>query len=150
MSIQIRKGRALDALNLTPLIDVVFLLLIFFLVATRFSQEDEQLPIKLPSARSAVPMTIRPEELVVSIGEDGVYIVRGERVALEQLEGILTQAIADNPLSQTVILRGDKRVAFQSVVSVIDLCNRLKVPSYRITTASDEATTGQPPNGSGS
>ncbi|MEI8211006.1 MAG: biopolymer transporter ExbD [Planctomycetota bacterium] len=138
MSIQIKKGRALDSLNLTPLIDVVFLLLIFFLVATRFSQEDEQLPIKLPSARNALPMTIVPEELVVSIGEDGTYIVRGERVSLERLESVLSKAITDNPVNQNVILRGDKRVAFQSVVSVIDLCNRLKVPSYRITTAKDD------------
>ena len=61
MSVRIQKGKALEALNLTPLIDVVFLLLIFFLVATQFSQDDQQLPIQLPSAKNAVPMTVAPE-----------------------------------------------------------------------------------------
>lgn len=138
MPIQLNKGRALDSLNLTPLIDVVFLLLIFFLVATQFSQDDQQLPIKLPSARNALPMTVVPEELVVNIGADGTYMVRGERVQPERLEAILAQSVADNPVQQTVILRGDRRAEFQSVVTVIDMCNRVKVPSYRITTSKDE------------
>ena len=138
MSFKIQKGKALDALNLTPLIDVVFLLLIFFLVATQFSQDDQQLPIQLPSAKNALPMTVQPEELVVSIGQDGTYILRGQRLSLEQLEPLLAKSVLDNPVQQTVILRGDKRVEFQSIVSLIDLCNRLKVPSYRII-AQDEA-----------
>lgn len=145
MPIQLNKGRALDSLNLTPLIDVVFLLLIFFLVATQFSQDDQQLPIKLPSARNALPMTVVPEELVVNIGADGSYMVRGERVQAERLEAILAQSVADNPVQQTVILRGDRRTEFQSVVTVIDMCNRVKVPSYRITTSKDEPPPA-PPN----
>lgn len=137
MSFKIQKGKALDSLNLTPLIDVVFLLLIFFLVATQFSQDDQQLPIKLPSAQSAVPMTIEPEELVVHIAQDRSMMVRGQYVDLVTLEGILRQALADNPIQQTVVLRGDKRVEFQTIVSLVDLCNRLKIPSYRFTTASE-------------
>jgi biopolymer transport protein ExbD len=138
MSFKIQKGKALDALNLTPLIDVVFLLLIFFLVATQFSQDDQQLPIQLPSAKNALPMTVQPEELIVSIGQDGTYMLRGQRLSLQELEPLLAISVVDNPVGQTVILRGDKRVEFQSVVSLIDLCNRLKVPSYRII-AQDES-----------
>ncbi len=134
MTIRIQKGRSLEALNLTPMIDVIFLLLIFFLVATQFSQDDEQLPIKLPSASNAVPMTVEPDELVVSIGEDGTYAVRGERLNLVRLETVIAQAVANNPLRQAVIVRGDRRVAFQSIVAVLDLMGKLKVPSYRITT----------------
>jgi len=148
MSFQIQKGKALDALNLTPLIDVVFLLLIFFLVATQFSQDDQQLPIQLPSAKNAVPMTVEPEELVISIGQDGSYMLRGQRLELGQLEPILARAVIDNPVQQTVILRGDKRVEFQSVVSLIDLCNRLKVPSYRILAQDDSADASAKGSGS--
>lgn len=148
MAFQIQKGKALDALNLTPLIDVVFLLLIFFLVATQFSQDDQQLPIQLPSAKNALPMTLKPEELVVSIGQDGTYMLRGQRLDLQQLEPILAQAVLDNPVQQTVILRGDKRVEFQSVVSLIDLCNRLKVPSYRITAQDEPQESSDPQAGS--
>lgn len=137
MSFQIQKGKALEALNLTPLIDVVFLLLIFFLVATQFSQDDQQLPIQLPSAKNALPMTVQPEELIISIGQDGSYMLAGKKLDLQELEKILAKAVLDNPIQQTVILRGDKRAEFQSVVSLIDLCNRLKVPSYRIVAQDD-------------
>ena len=145
MSFKIQKGKALDSLNLTPLIDVVFLLLIFFLVATQFSQDDQQLPIKLPSAQSAVPMTIEPEELVVHIAQDSTMMVRGQGVDIATLEGILRQALADNPVQQTVVLRGDKRVEFQTIVSLVDLCNRLKIPSYRFTTASEASASNSLP-----
>ena len=48
MAVKIKKGNALSALSLTPLIDVVFLLLVFFLVTTRFAQEDYELSVVLP------------------------------------------------------------------------------------------------------
>lgn len=138
MSIQIKKGRALDSLNLTPLIDVVFLLLIFFLIATRFAQDDRELPVQLPSAASAVPMTMEPTELVVNVDVDGQYMVQGERMDLGRVEEVLKRAVTDNPINQMVIIRGDRNVAFQAVVSVLDLCTKLKVPSYKISTESQE------------
>ncbi len=134
MALQIKKGRALDSLNLTPLIDVVFLLLIFFLVATRFAQDDRELPVLLPSAASAVPMTTEPTELVVNVDATGQYMILGERMSLDKVESILRRSVADNPINQMVIIRGDRNVAFQAVVSVMDLCNKLKVPSYKIST----------------
>jgi biopolymer transport protein ExbD len=140
MAVQIKKGKALDALNLTPLIDVVFLLLIFFLVATRFAQDDRELPVKLPSASSALPMTMEPAELVVNVDSQGQYMVQGERMSLERMESVIQKAVADNPINQLVIIRGDRNVAFQAIVSVMDLCTKLKVPSYKISTENKEGT----------
>ncbi len=137
MTIKINKGKALDSLNMTPLIDVVFLLLIFFLVATRFAQDDRELPVQLPSAASAVPMTAEPTELVVNVDAAGQYMILGERMGLDKVESTLRRAVADNPINQMVIIRGDRNVAFQAVVSVMDLCTKLKVPSYKISTESE-------------
>jgi biopolymer transport protein ExbD len=140
MSFQIKKGRALDSLNLTPLIDVVFLLLIFFLIATRFEQDDRELPVQLPSATSAVPMTMEASELVVNVDARGNYMIRGEQMRIDRVEQILQRAVADNPINQSVIIRGDRNVAFQAVVSVLDLCTKLKVPSYKISTEDTEGS----------
>ena len=140
MPTQIKKGRALDSLNLTPLIDVVFLLLIFFLVATRFAQDDRELPVQLPSASSAVPMTVEPTELVVNVDALGQYMILGEQMPLDKVEFVLKRAVADNPLNQMVIIRGDRNVAFQAVVSVLDLCTKLRVPSYKISTEADSGS----------
>ena len=135
MPVQLKKSRTLDALNMTPLIDVVFILLIFFLVAAKFANEDRELPVQLPAAKSAMPMTMEPKTMIVGIGDDGRIVVDGVDMKLDDAETAIQQAVINNPSNQTVIIRGDKRVAFQSVVSVMDICNRLKVPSYKVTTA---------------
>ena len=62
---------------MTPLIDVVFLLLIFFLVASRLSQEDRELDVPLPTAANAMPMTSEAQELVVNIDDQGGIVVNG-------------------------------------------------------------------------
>jgi biopolymer transport protein ExbD len=77
-------------------------------------------------------MTLEPEELVISVGEDGTYVAQGKRLAIRDIENVVRQAVADNPQRQTVIIRGDRRVPFQHVVALLDLMHQLKVPSYRI------------------
>ncbi|XZE18686.1 ExbD/TolR family protein [Pirellulaceae bacterium SH449] len=137
MTITIRKSKALESLNLTPLIDIVFLLLIFFLVATRFAQEDRELPVQLPSAANALPMTLEPNELIVNVDEAGTYIVQGTAMDLAGVERVVRQAVADNPIQQVVVIRGDKNVRLQAAVTLMDLCAKLKVPSYKISTEPD-------------
>ena len=138
MAITIKKPVAAGALSLTPLIDVVFLLLIFFLVASQFAREDTQLPLKLPSAASALPMTMDPEILTVNIAADGRYFVSGEYLTLDELSDRIARAVRDNPVSQSVVIRGDRTVPYQSVVDALDICHANKVPNYRLTTAPRE------------
>jgi biopolymer transport protein ExbD len=142
MAVVLKKSRALDALNMTPFIDVVFILLIFFLVAARFAQEDHEIPVQLPTAQSALPMTLTPEVLTVGIDEHGNFKAEGQPLAAAELEERIRQRVADNPLNQMVIIRGDRRVPFQFVVAVMDMCRQHKVPTYKVTTAVPE-TSGQ-------
>jgi biopolymer transport protein ExbD len=122
MAVKFLPGRALAALSITPLIDVVFLLLIFFLVASRLSQEDRELDIPLPSAANAMPMTSEVQELVVNVDELGSIFVNGDTLSLDQFDQLLTQAVANNPLGQSVIIRADRRVPLQTPVDVMDVC----------------------------
>ena len=139
MAIQIKRSKAFESLNLTPMIDVLFFLLAFFLIATEpIQNSDREITVKLPSAESAVPMTMTPDELTINIDANGEYIVRGERMLLDRLESVVQQAVIDNPISQVVIIRGDRQVVFQSVVSVLDMCRRLKVPAYKFSTEADK------------
>lgn len=137
MPITLKKSRALESLSMTPLIDVVFILLIFFLVAARFAQEDRELPVQLPSAKSAVPMTMEPQIMIVGVDDQGQYVLNGRTIPIDEVETNIRQAVTNNPVNQTVIIRGDKRVPFQHVVSLMDICQRLKVPTYRVTTAAE-------------
>ncbi len=122
MAVTIKRGQVLGVLSMTPLVDVVFLLLIFFLVASRLSQEDRELEIPLPSAANAMPMTAEPQEMVVNIDQNGTILINNEAMNEEQFERVLLQAIADNPLGQSVLIRADRRVPLQTPVNVMDTC----------------------------
>src|SRR5687768_8534207 len=102
MSVKINKGEALGGLNLTPIIDVVFLLLIFFLVATRFEEEERSIDVVLPQASEAMPLVAQPKELFVNVDDRGRYFVSGQFVTEAELEAALVQAAANNPGRQTV------------------------------------------------
>ena len=134
MSVKLNKGGALSNLSLTPLIDIVFLLLIFFLVATRFAEEDRELDVVLPSASEAQPLTVQPKEIFINISKDGGYFVEGKTLTPEEIEGLLERAVVNNPTNQSVILRADKRVSLDSVVVIMNLCNRAGVFDYTLTT----------------
>ncbi len=134
MAVEIKRSNVANTLSLTPLIDVVFLLLIFFLVTSEFEEEERRLDIVLPTATSATPMTGKPREIVVDIDADGVVYLNGQPTSLEELQGLLETAVAENPANQTVVIRADHTTAFQPVVSVMDICNKTGVSDYSVTT----------------
>ncbi len=134
MAVKIDKGAALSNLSLTPLIDIVFLLLIFFLVATRFSEEEREMDVQLPDASEAKPLTSKPRELFINIDERGRYYVTGKIVTIEELDPILKAAWVNNPGRASVVIRADRRVTWQHVVRAMNACNRAKIRDYRVTT----------------
>ena len=136
MAVKLKQGKALAALSLTPLIDVVFLLLIFFLVATRFEQEDRELDVVLPSASEAKPMTVQPQELFVNIDQDGQVFVGGKVLDEQELLRLL-QETAVNKVGQSVIIRADERVPFSFVATVMNLCNQAGIFDYTVATEGD-------------
>jgi biopolymer transport protein ExbD len=140
MTVQFERGTALGTLSLTPLIDVVFLLLVFFLVATRFAEEDRETDLPLPFASEAKPLTLAPKEVFVNILNDGRYLLGGEEVDLDELEHLLAQAAVNNPVHQSVIIRADKRVAFDFVVQAINICKRAGIRKYMVNTAGSRST----------
>ena len=134
MAIEIKRSTVAGTLSLTPLIDVVFLLLIFFLVTSEFEDEERRLDIVLPTATSAAPMTSQPREMVVDIDAEGQIYLRGEPTTLAELQRWLTAAVEQNPTNQSVVIRADRATSFQPVVSVMDLCNRSGIQDYTVTT----------------
>ncbi|MDH3718816.1 MAG: biopolymer transporter ExbD [Planctomycetota bacterium] len=134
MSVQFSKGSVLSSLSLTPLIDIVFLLLIFFLVATRFAEEERELEVTLPQASEAKPLTQKPDIVWVNIDQAGNFFVQGKIVGLDQLEGILMQAAADNPGTQSVIIRGDEVSDLKHAVAVMNLCKKANITNCTVAT----------------
>ena len=110
-------------LNLTPMIDIVLLLIIFFMVGTKFSDAEHQFEINLPTVSDAMPLTTLPDELVVSVSEKGELTLDSQPVTLAELQQELTTA-AERYADQAVIIRGDAQGSYQNVMDVLAACHR--------------------------
>ena len=130
MTITLKSSKALGLFNMTPMIDMVFLLLIFFLVTSQFEQEEKELDVQLPQGTEAMPLTARPREIYINIDEQGRYFVDSKILALAELEQFLRQAATNNPASQTVIVRADKRAQWDYVAAAFRACNQAGIRDY--------------------
>jgi biopolymer transport protein ExbD len=138
MSVRINKGRLGGGLELTPMIDVVFLLMIFFLVASKLDEADRFIDVVLPKASAAKPLTSRPREFLVNIDREGNYFVGARPVTIGDLQTLLKQASVDNPKRQTVIVRADENVAHKYVVAAMNACVEAGIEDYQVQSAEEQ------------
>ncbi|HKJ23634.1 MAG TPA: biopolymer transporter ExbD [Myxococcota bacterium] len=108
-------------LNLTSLIDVVFLLLIFFMVATTFLDPEREIGIELPEASSAELRAESPDEIVINVSREGRLTVGGRVVDRAGLEAELLRAARSDPHTP-VTIRGDRLAHHEEIVGVMDAC----------------------------
>lgn len=118
-------------LNLTPMIDIVFLLVIFFMVGTRFAEMEHEYEIELPTGSEAQPLTSRPDEIVINVRRNGRIEVNGERRSLAELERDL-KAARRNYADQAVIVRADGREPYQHVMDVMAVCDQADIRSISL------------------
>lgn len=136
MAVKMKRASVL-AINMTPMIDMVFQLLLFFLVATRFMQQERELDMTLPSASEARPLTATPRELFVNIDREGRFFVDGQFRLEEELEHVMRQSAANNPLTQTVVIRADRKADWQAVATAINVCKKVGIANYTAMMADD-------------
>lgn len=108
-------------LNLTPMIDVVFQLLVFFMVATTFLDPEKEIGIELPEAVSGTEVDSQREEIVINVFADGRIVLAGQDVASAELLDALRSAAQGNP-QRPVTIRGDRLVHHEHIVGVMDAC----------------------------
>ena len=117
--------------NAISLTDIIFLLLIFFLVATRFAEEEREMDIVLPEASAAKPLIAEPKQLFVNIDQQGQFFLNGEQLDVPRLEQALLQAWTNNPGRQEVIIRGDRHTEWQNVAVAMNACNKANIRDYK-------------------
>lgn len=133
-----RQIKVEEGANLTPLIDVVFLLLIFFMVSTTFTKESH-LEIDLPEANG----DLQPDASVkidVIVDANGGYSVNGKKLLNNQLE-TLERALLDASGGETkmpFIITGDANSSYQAIISVMDTAGKLGFVNISMTTKTPE------------
>jgi len=122
-----RKYRVKKAdldMNLAPLIDVVFLLLIFFMVASTINMNEVQATIKLPGTDTVEGKSMK--EIVLYITKEGQVFLEKEKIGWEQLPDILYQCMIKNEAKEVTVY-ADREVGFQYIVNMLDIANQLKI-----------------------
>ncbi len=129
-----RKNRSkAPGLALTSMLDVIFLLLCFFVTVSVFSQWESEITIKLPSASTAEEPDRLPGEIIVNLDKDGKVTVNGNRLGLIELGERLAKVAKFYP-DQAVIIRADKDVRYEYLVDVIDTCRSANVWNFSFAT----------------
>jgi biopolymer transport protein ExbD len=132
---QFRRRREEEVtITLTPLIDVVFLLLIFFMVSTTFDKTSE-LEIELPEA-SAEPVEAPPRALEVVVNAQGTYFINGQQVTGTTIDALLRALVrtVGQDRDMPVILRADATTPHQAVVTAMDAVSQLGMNRLSIAT----------------
>ncbi len=114
------------SLDLTPMIDVVFLLIIFFMVGTKFAEWERTIALNVPELSDGGALTDTPEARVVNVYSDGTITFHGEALSLAELTDRLAALRAENPHLQ-VQVRGDRSSLLQHVAEVFQACKRAGV-----------------------
>ncbi|MGB5246304.1 MAG: biopolymer transporter ExbD [Woeseia sp.] len=139
MNLRLRP-RAEPEVNLTSLIDVVLLLLIFFMVSTSFVKQS-QISIRLPQAESTAVVEETPESLEIMITEQGTYLINGRELINNRPETIRNalEKLSNGDTTLPLTISADASAKHQHVVTAMDVAGRLGFSKISIATLNDPA-----------
>ena len=110
-------------LNLTPMIDIVFLLIIFFMLGTKFTELERKIGLQIPEVTDSGVLTAAPEKKIVNVFRDGTITLDQTAVTLEELTSRLADARSQYS-ELGVLIRGDAEGRFQRVAEVLNACKQ--------------------------
>ncbi len=136
------RSREEPEINLTSLIDVVLLLLVFFMITTSFVRESK-IGLRLPEASSTDIVEVQEEPMVVSVTAQGTYLVNGRLLIdtrAETLENAIRKLAGDQPGTQ-ITLSADADATHQAVVTAMDVAGRIGYVEINIATIRQQDAT---------
>lgn len=133
MKFERRQRRSAPALALTSMLDVIFLLLCFFVTVSVFSQWESEISIQLPEASTAEQPERLPGEIIVNLSKAGSVTVNGRTMPLDELGKRLSKISKFYP-GQPVIIRADRDTKYDHLVKVIDTCRAADVWNFSLAT----------------
>jgi biopolymer transport protein TolR len=134
----------LPVINMTPMVDVILCLLVFFMAATRLYDWDEsEFAVNVPEVSEAAPATAAPDDMVLTITKSGVVTVGDATYDLDQLVALLRDARA-RYVNQGVVIRGDRSLSYQDVADVLSACDEAGIRNVRLPVRSREEPADTP------
>ena len=118
-------------LNLTPMIDVVFNLIIFFMVGTRFADMERQFDVQLPQVTAAQPLTTAPDEIIVNLYSTGRIVIAEKDLSPGELRTVLTEARRKYE-DQAVLIRAEGQGQVQGLADILAICQEAGIRNYAL------------------
>ncbi len=122
---------------MAPLIDIVFLTLVFFMVTSVYSTLESEVDITLPTADSAVLDDRAQGEIFINLREDGAIILNNREVELDELQEILDRVSEYFP-GGSVIIRGDREANLGRAISILDSCRKADIQNVSFAAMKEE------------
>jgi biopolymer transport protein ExbD len=124
--------------QIAPMIDIMFLLLSFFIASQLFSRWEKEIDIQLPTADSGQMPKRLPGEVIINVTAAGEVVVNNKGYTLEELRAMLKR-LAETFPGQPVLLRGDEASDFKHVIAVLDVCRQVDIWNISFATTVREA-----------
>ena len=121
-------------IQLAPLVDVLLLLLIFFLLTWNAARNENELDVKVPKASTAKEKTSPIGDVVVNVKADGNVVVNRRTLSAAELSELLKSLVQLNA-EQAVVIRGDEAGAYRNVVGVLNICSEAGITNVAFATA---------------
>ena len=131
MRIRTSSDDADAGINLTSMLDVVFNLLIFFLVATTMAQEEREIGVQLPSTGNFRPLSAPPQQLILNVKDDGSTVVAGKTYDSGALGALLAKTAKDEP-DRVVLIRADERGPHRHFAGVARMAKQAGIREVKI------------------
>ncbi len=138
MKFQSQFGSERTGIQLAPMIDVVFLLLIFFIVLWNYARFETEIDISVPAASAGENPERTIGEIVVNVKKEGQIIIEGVEKTEEETLEMFNNIVAAYP-DQALILRGDKEASFNHIVKILNLCKKANIWNISFATSQPES-----------
>jgi biopolymer transport protein ExbD len=131
--VKIRRASETDSesINITSLLDVMFILIIFFLATTTFQQEERDIKVNLPDSTEGKTLSSVTKVLVINVRKSGTYLLGSEEVDVSRLAEQLLSAAESDP-DQKVLVRGDREALHGHVAAAVSMCKRAGIREANI------------------
>ena len=108
---------------LAAMIDILFLLLLFFMLTSLYAQMEVELNITLPTSKEGAEIEREPTEIIINVKADGTYVINQIAHTADKVDQILRD-LARNYRGQHIIVRGDKEAKYDYIITLLDLCKK--------------------------
>jgi biopolymer transport protein ExbD len=131
MRIRRASAQTSDEINITSLLDVMFILIIFFMATTTFREEERDVQVRLPQDAQGKALSSAERVIVVNVRKSGAYVVMNDQVTVEEMAKLVIDAVKNDP-EVKVLVRADQEALHGYVARAIATCRHAGVSSANI------------------